>query len=168
MYANIYILSQYPEYTGSELWEVYPEARFLDVIGTKVLSEFSSLLFTVISTNGFYSLPHCQNSSETGLQCKHCKRKPKVWENYPQKSHQNCTFMNSPSGVVPCPYKVWDDRGSHLCLTWSCCLLTSRAQDQGQVYDPTDSPFSPHKKYSQTIPLKLLMATVARCVVPSQ
>ncbi len=33
-----------------------PEAEFLDVIRTKVL-RFSSLLFTVTSTNGFYSCP---------------------------------------------------------------------------------------------------------------
>ncbi len=37
------------------------EAEFLDVIGTKKSQEIFSLLFTVISTDGFYS-PHLSKS----------------------------------------------------------------------------------------------------------
>jgi hypothetical protein len=71
---------------------------FLDVIGTKVLrasflvigtlgqksEEFSSLLFTVTSTNEFYSPfpphppPADQKWFETGSECKQCTREPQV------------------------------------------------------------------------------------------
>jgi hypothetical protein len=46
---------------------IYPEAEFLDEIGTKVLKvKFSSLLFTVTSTNGFPLPPLGQKWFETG------------------------------------------------------------------------------------------------------
>jgi hypothetical protein len=67
-----------------------PEAEFLDVIGTKI-QEFSSLLFTVTSTNGFPHLPlREQKWVKTGLLCKHCtgKLKSENYQDYAQKRNR--------------------------------------------------------------------------------
>jgi hypothetical protein len=53
-----------PPHSGQR--HLSPEAEFLDVIGTNVL-RFSSLLFTVTYTNGFYLPPPHHQWFETGL-----------------------------------------------------------------------------------------------------
>ncbi len=71
----------------------------MGVIGTKV----SSLLFTVIFTNGFYFPPPPPPSSKSGLKlvCNvnivYGNLKYEYSQDYAQKLQLDCTFMNSAS-----------------------------------------------------------------------
>ncbi len=88
--------------TSSEYETCWPEAGFWDVIGTKV--EFSSLLFTVTSTNGFYSSPSfCKSGSKLVynvyfVMWTYGKLKSENSQHYAQKAQRNFMFMNSASG----------------------------------------------------------------------
>jgi hypothetical protein len=82
---------------------LFIRAEFLDVIGQKSL-EFSFLLFTVTSTNVFYSpLPPPQNKSGLKLVCNvnivYGNLKSENSQYYAQKPQQNWTFMSSASGL---------------------------------------------------------------------
>jgi hypothetical protein len=74
--------------------------------------EFSSLLFTVTSTNGFYS-PSPLSKSGLKLVCNinivyvNENLKPKNSQDYAQKHQRNCTFMHSAS--VQCNLQVYED-----------------------------------------------------------
>jgi hypothetical protein len=85
----------------------YAEAEFLDIIGTKLLRVF---LLAIQSQSPllteFYSPPPLkQKWFKTGLECKHCIRKPQsssliTSNNSAQKRQRNCTFMSLASGLL--------------------------------------------------------------------
>jgi hypothetical protein len=90
------------------LFHPFPEAAFLDVIGTKVLRVFS-LLFTInCYTNGFNSPPPCSKSG-LKLVCNvnivYGNLKSVNSQDYAQKPQRNSTFMNSAS-VLFYPFAV--------------------------------------------------------------
>ncbi len=88
--------------TSSTCTFSYPEAEFLDVIGTKVF-RVSSLLFTVTSTNRFYSPPP-PPPSKSGLKLVwnvsivYGNLKSENSQDFAQKPQWNRTFMKSASG----------------------------------------------------------------------
>ncbi len=87
--------------TMSMISTVSSEAEFLDVIETKS-SKFSSLLFKITSTNGFYSVPPL-SKSDLKLVCNvnivYGNLKSENSEDYAQKPQRNCPLMNSASGL---------------------------------------------------------------------
>jgi hypothetical protein len=79
----------------------------VDVIESKkILKSFSSLLFTVTSTNGFYS-PLLLSRSGLKLVCNvnivYGHLKSENFRDYVQKPQRNCTLINSTSAKVS-PY----------------------------------------------------------------
>ncbi len=116
-----------------------PEAEFLDVKSY----EFSSVLFKVTSTNGFYSPPP-PPPNKSGLKYLVCNvtivygnLKSEISQYYAQKPQWNCTFINSASGChddaslyVPFPYVFFFGRWVlGQCVPWTmlpskgCILL---------------------------------------------
>jgi hypothetical protein len=88
--------------------------------------EFSSLLFTITSTNGFYS-PSPLSKSGMKLVCNknivYGNLKYENSQDYDQKSQRNCTFMNSAS--VQCKYmRTQNSFRSIICIIlWGLWIL---------------------------------------------
>ncbi len=110
--SNVLSNTEYTRVATATFWRTFhhdgkisPEAEFLDAIG-QMSYEFSSLLLTDTSTNGFPPPPPPPRS-KSGLKLvgnvniDYKNLKSGSSQDYAQEPQRNCMFMNLASGTVP-------------------------------------------------------------------
>ncbi len=105
MHCQKYGVESHEKFTFQEITdsEIMTRARGR-ILGRNWAKEFSSLLFTVTSTNGFEPPPPPPSKRGLKLVCNvnivFGNLKSDNSQDYAQKPQQNCTFMNSDSGLL--------------------------------------------------------------------